>query len=51
MDTPTPETIFQRYNRDEILAGIQCSSDWTHPSEVLSNLIDHDPNTKWICYY
>ena len=56
MDTPTPDsttpqTIFQKYNRDEILAGIKCSSNWSHPSQVLNNLFDSNISTKWISYY
>ncbi len=51
MDIDRPETIFQRYNRDDILADIKCSSDYSHQTEVIGNLIDHDPNTKWFCFY
>ena len=46
----TSETIFQRYNRDEILAGMQ-STDWANSTQDFNNLIDHNPNTKWGAYF
>ena len=42
------ETIFQRYGQDQIFESITSSSNWKHPIEALINLIDHNPNTKWL---